>query len=80
MIAKIVTLMITRHPDGEIGVNVVKPGLKRIRIGSVAEQSSRNNCAAGCIMPAVNTVGIRYATGGRSIPGKIGTILSERSA
>ena len=31
-------------------------------------------------MPAVSTVSIRYATGGLSIPGKIGSILSERSA
>ncbi len=80
MLAKIVTFLISHHPDGEIGIDIVKPGFKRIRIGGVAKHSGRNNRTAGRIMPAINTIGVRHTAGDRSVPGKIGAILSERSA
>ena len=79
MPAKVVTFLISHHPDGQIGVDIVDPGFKGMRIGGMAKQSRCHDCAAGCIMPAIGTVGIRHAAGNRSIPAKIGTILSERS-
>ncbi len=79
VLAKIVTFLISHHPDGQVGVDIIEPGLKGIRIGGMAKQSGGNNRTAGCIMPAIGTVGIRHAAGYLSVPGKIGTILSERS-
>ena len=80
MTAQIVTFIIPHYPDGEIGVDIVEPGFKRIRIAGVPKQSGRHNGAAGGIMTAINTVGIRHAAGDVSIPGQIGAILSERAA
>jgi len=80
MITKIVTFLIPHHPDCEIGVNIVEPGLKSIRIIRMSKQSGRYNSAAGRIMPTINTVGIRHAAGNISIPGKVCEILPERSA
>jgi len=80
MIGKIVTFIIFHHPDSEIGVDVVEPGLERLRIAGVAEQSSRNNSTASCIMATIDAVCIRHTAGYVSIPGKIGAILSERPA
>ena len=77
MIAKIVTFLISHDPDGEIGVDIVQPGFKRIRIGGVPKQSGRNNRAASSIMPAINTVGVRHTAGDISVPRKIGAILPE---
>ena len=79
MPAKVVTFLISHHPDGQIGVDIVEPGFKGIRIGGMAKQSGCNNRTAGCIVPAIGAVGIRHAAGNRSVPGKIGAILSERS-
>ena len=79
MPAKIVTFLISHQPNGQIGVDIIEPGFKNIRMGGMAKQSGCNNRTAGCIMPAIGTVGIRHAAGNRSVPGKIGTILSERS-
>ena len=80
MIAKIVTFFIPYHPDSKVGVDIIEPGLKNIRIGGMTKQPGRNNSTAGSIMPAINTVGIRHTAGNISIPGKIGPILPERSA
>lgn len=78
--AEVVTFLISHNPDGKIRVDIIQPGFKGIRIAGVAEQTGCYNGAAGRIMPAVGTVGIRNATGDFPVPGKIGTILPERSA
>ena len=80
MIGQILPFFICHHPNGKVGVNVIQPGFKCLRVGGMAVQPGRHNSAAGGIVPAINTVRIRHAAGGASVPGKICSILSERPA
>ena len=80
MIGQILPFFICHHPNGKVGVNIIQPGFKSLRVSGMAVQPGRNNSAAGGIVPAINTVRIRHATGGTSVPGEICSILSERPA
>ena len=80
MMGEILTLIVFHHPDRKICVDVVEPGHKCIDIGSMAEQSRRNNSAAGGIVPAISAVCIWHAASGIPVPSEIGTILPERAA
>ena len=80
MTGQILTLIVSRHPDGKIRVNVVEPGHEGIDIGSMAEQSCRNNSAPGGIVPAIIAVRIRHAASGIPVPSEVGAILPERTA
>ena len=68
MPAKIITFLISHQPNGQIGVDIIEPGFKNFRIGGMAKQSGCNNRTAGCIMPAIGTVGIGHAAGNCPCP------------
>ena len=80
MTGQILTLIVSRHPDGKIRVNVVEPGHKRFDIRSMAEQSRRDNSASSGIVPAIIAVRIRHAASGIPVPSEVGPILPERTA
>ena len=80
MTGQILALIVSRHPDGKIRVNVVEPGPKGIDIGSMAEQSRRNNSASSGIVPAIIAVCVWHAASGIPVPSEVGPILPERTA
>jgi len=58
MIAEIRSFCIAVHPYGEIGIDIVQPGGKGLRIGGVAEHPGSHYGATGGIVAAIAAVGV----------------------
>ena len=70
--------MISPYPYGQIGVNIIQPGLECFRVGCMAKKFGRHHGASRCVMPAVGAIRIRNAAGHVAFPGQVGPVLSKR--
>ena len=75
--AEILAFFITRHPDGQIRIDIIQPYPERIGVRHMAIEAGRHNGAARGVMTTVVTILIGNATGNLPIPGQICPVLSE---